>query len=114
MTGSKLALLTTAAFLAASLGVASAQTTSPGSSPSAGAAANQGKCWDEASKQIKDKSAMAQSGSSSAAKSGSAAATTGAAGSTSATAGKSSTASAPSGSSASAGRPAAAAGLPNC
>jgi hypothetical protein len=95
MIGNKIAILAASGLLAVSMGIASAQTGAPGSP------ANQGKCWDAASKQIKNKTAMSGSASGSAGvKSGAATTGSGASGSAKGDA--------------SANRPAAAIGLPEC
>ena len=100
MIGSKITLLAASGLLVASMGVAGAQTKGP-------ASADQGKCWDVATKQIKDKSAMSGSASGSAdAKAG--------AGTTGSGSAMSGNAKGSASGSASADRPAAAAGLPNC
>ena len=98
----RLSALSSAALLAAGVSLAMAQS-SPSPSPPSGSmsspsAAQSGKCWDEASKTIKDKAAGQTAGG--AQRPGGA--TTGAAPSASPPA------------SAQAQRPAAAAGLPNC
>ena len=108
MIGSKITLLAASGLLVASMGVAGAQ----GTGSSSDALANKDKCWDVASKEIKDKSASA-SGSAS-----TSAGTTGSAmskpDSGSASGSVSAGASGSASGSASADRPAAAAGLPEC
>jgi hypothetical protein len=95
----KLSVLTAAALLAGGMGMASAQSSmSPSKTPSAAS----GKCWDSATRQVKDMSMNKNQTASGAKKPGGV--TTGAAPSGSAA---ESTGSASS-------RPAAAAGLPNC
>jgi hypothetical protein len=103
----KLSLLAAAALVAGGIGYALAQ------APSPGGAANQGKCWDAVSKQIKDKTAMKDDES----KPGSASPGAGTSGSGAAgtTAGSGAQGAKP-GSAAGADRdrPPQAAGLPNC
>jgi hypothetical protein len=63
----RIALIAAAAMLAGTCGVAGAQTTSPSTSTSV----NQGKCWDSALNQVRDKSAGTTSSSGSSAMPGS-------------------------------------------
>ena len=100
----RLNVLTSAALLAAGVGMAMAQQSAapPSGNPPA-AAANQGKCWDSASNRIMDKSASSNQTARGATGSGGMASGSSSAGSTSSTTG-----SAPS------SRPPEAAGLPNC
>ena len=105
-----------AALLAGSMTMAAAQSTPPSGSP---AAANQGKCYDQATKQVRDKTAMggqtANRGSTETKKPGdtmTGASPTGQASGKSPTTGSGSTG--PAGSTAANTRPPEAAGLPNC
>ena len=93
----KLSVLSAAALLAGGMSFAAAQS-NMAPAGSSGASAAQGKCWDSASNQIKDKTNAPGTSSASGEKKP----------------GDLTTGSKPSGSSAVTARPAAAAGLPNC
>jgi hypothetical protein len=96
----KLSVLSTAALLAGGISLAMAQSNpAPSASPGA-ASTSQGKCWDSASNQIKDKSAAAKPSGN---------ATTG-----SSPSGQAANTQSKPGSMGAQDRPAAAAGLPNC
>lgn len=97
----KLTVLSAAALLAGGLSIASAQS-SMQPSGSSGAAANQGKCWDSASNQIKDKAQNKNESASGQKAPGGVATGSNPSGVASQTTGSA------------AQRPAAAAGLPNC
>jgi hypothetical protein len=95
----KLSALSAAALLAGGISIAMAQSNPAAPSGSSGAAAaNQGKCWDSAANQIKDKSGAPRAAGEVTTGSGS----------------SNQPATSPSGSMGSQNRPAAAAGLPNC
>ncbi len=106
----KLSLLAAAALVAGGIGYALAQAPAP----SPGGAANQGKCWDPVSKQIKDKTAMKDDDKSKpgSASPGGATSGSGAAGTTGGSGAQGAKPGAPGG--ADRDRPPQAAGLPNC
>jgi hypothetical protein len=99
----KMSVLTSAAWLAASVSMAMAQSTmAPRTGNAPAAAANQGKCWDSASNRIMDKSANSNQTASGARNPGGVATGAAPTGSASSTTGSAQA------------RPPEAAGLPNC